>query len=147
MKKNMDLIREILLITEENCVPPDYIEVDVSDFLEKFPAITEEELREHIIQAEESGLIESKLTSSKCYIDRLTPAGHAWLAEDRTPTPPPVKSGIMKRAVDEWCVDFLKQGFWIITYLTKPWEAVNREGSTEIGLAGDRPCQKCRNRG
>jgi len=90
MKRDMDLIREILLLAEKHCCGGTFLDfdqfaLDTSVLPENYPSIEYEELDEHIALAKERGLIEAHRASGSCSIQRLTWEGHEFLDNSRTP--------------------------------------------------------------
>jgi hypothetical protein len=83
MKRDMDLIRQILLKTEEQ--PPNLNVVDLS-----FPEVDVATIGEHVHLLDEAGLVEAIDCSSRAGIDwkpmRLTWIGHEFLDASRNET-------------------------------------------------------------
>jgi hypothetical protein len=85
MKRNMDLIREILLFAETNCDGQAFQRIDVCKLAEPYRMVEPHILEEHVRIAEQQGLIEISRNSSGTYIHRLTWNGHDFLADARQP--------------------------------------------------------------
>jgi len=85
MKRDMDLIREILLFAEANCDGKDDFVIEVAHLSGKFPNITPEKLNEHVTLTIERELIEANGTFGDYGISRLTWEGHEFLDNSREP--------------------------------------------------------------
>ena len=81
MKRNTDLIKEILLYAEEHCDGKDEhgVRLKLSDLPEKYRDIDETELREHIGLALEENLIDATTGTNPFTLYRLTWKGHDYL--------------------------------------------------------------------
>jgi len=98
MKRDLDLIREILLFTEQHSDGSTYLKLDVSKLPEKYHSlniIDEDDddeddnaqiFTEHITLAVERGLLEASRNKSGYTIHRLTWEGHEFLANAREPS-------------------------------------------------------------
>jgi len=86
MKRNMDLIREILLLVEQKPAGQREIVIEPSHLPEQYNSISVYEIREHIDLAIERELIERVFQSRECCnVHRLTWKGHDFLDDARTP--------------------------------------------------------------
>ncbi|GHT30673.1 hypothetical protein FACS1894214_0970 [Planctomycetales bacterium] len=83
MKRNNDLIREILLIAEAHTDEDKMLEVTPADFIKEFSNITQYEIDEHVRLLKEKGLIETHHNRGGWYIKRLTWDGHDFLGNAR----------------------------------------------------------------
>ena len=85
MKRDLDLIREILLFAENNCDGRQMPLADASKFQNsKYHSVTRPVLREHIELAQERGLLTASHHSGGSHIHRLTWDGHDFLANARS---------------------------------------------------------------
>jgi len=84
MKREMDLIREILLYAKEYA--PTSFDHDQEDILEKFGIVEYDDLDTHLLRAWKGGLIKAQKTSGGWFIDELTLAGQEYLASMGAPT-------------------------------------------------------------
>ena len=85
MKRDMDLIREILLFAEKHCDGKYEYGINVAELPQKYHNINEFELREHITLTIENGLIEASGAFGDYSIGRLTWEGHEFLGNARSP--------------------------------------------------------------
>lgn len=88
MKRNLDLIREILFYIEEVPSDPPYGSLSTG-FLENFKSYSNSELMEHLDLAIKAGLIEGKVNfgtgpTYSCSVRRLTNSGHDYLEAVRS---------------------------------------------------------------
>ena len=87
MKRDLDLIREIVLFAETECDGINIPLVNSSKFQNpKYHSVTWAILREHIELAEEHGLLQTSHHSGGSHIHRLTWAGHDFLINARAST-------------------------------------------------------------
>lgn len=82
MKRDMDLIRNILLFAEENCDGYSYIGLYDSDLFQSHDRIT---IDGHIDLATKRGFIDANHASNGWAIRGLTWDGHEFLDNSRTP--------------------------------------------------------------
>jgi len=83
MKRNNDLIRDILLIVEQQPVSDTPISIRAGQFVSKFPGLTDDMLNEHIQLLAERGFLEAEPYQLGWFITRLTWDGHDFLANSK----------------------------------------------------------------
>jgi hypothetical protein len=86
MKRDNDLIREILAVAETSCNGDQVITISVAQLAERFPAITQSILNEHIRLLSEKKFLETNEFHFAWSIRRMTWEGHDFLsnAKDQT---------------------------------------------------------------
>jgi hypothetical protein len=92
MKRDMDLIREILLYAEKHCKAFcnsldrfEYPAMTPTKLPKKFQSFDREILNEHVLLAKERNLIEADFISDKWRVRRLTWEGHEFIDNSRVP--------------------------------------------------------------
>jgi len=83
MKRDFDLIREILFVVEQYPVLDRAVCLQAKQFSDKFPNITDDMLNEHIQLLVEVNLLEAEPYQLGWFITRLTWSGHDFLANSR----------------------------------------------------------------
>ena len=83
MKRDLDLIREILFVVEHQRVTDKAITLHKKQFVDKFPEITDDMLDEHIRLLVEQNLLESEPHQLGWFILRLTWSGHDFLQHSK----------------------------------------------------------------
>ena len=86
MKRNYDLIRDILLTVEQRPDDGHTITLKTQEFTDKFPKITPDELNEHIQMLVEHGLLEAEPHQFGWFITRITWSGHDFIEQSRDKT-------------------------------------------------------------
>ena len=83
MKRNLDLIREILFIVEQHPVLDRALCLQREQFSNKFPGITDDILNEHIQLLVEVDMLDAEPYQLGWFITKLTWSGHDFLANSR----------------------------------------------------------------
>ena len=83
MKRNLDLIREVLFVVEQHPSLDRALCLQWKQFADKFPGLTADILNEHIELLVETGLLEAEPYQLGWFITRLTWSGHDFLANSR----------------------------------------------------------------
>ena len=83
MKRDLDLIREILFVVEQHPVLDRTLSLQGKQFADKFPGITDDILNEHIQLSVEANLLEAEPYQLGWFITRLTGSGHDFLDNSR----------------------------------------------------------------
>ena len=83
MKRDFDLIREILFVVEQYPPLDRALCLQTKQFSDKFPGITDDILHEHIQLLVEVNLLEAEPFQLGWFITRLTWSGHDFLANSR----------------------------------------------------------------
>ena len=86
MKRNYDLIRDILVAVEQRADGDHVIALKTQDFTDRFPAIIPVELNEHIQMLAEHGFIDAEPHQLGWFILRLTWSGHDFIEQSREAT-------------------------------------------------------------
>ena len=83
MKRDLDLLREILFIVEQHPVLDRVLCLQRIQFSNKFPGITDDILNEHIELLVEADMLDAEPYQLGWCITRLTWSGHDFLANSR----------------------------------------------------------------
>lgn len=85
MKLNVDLIRKILVVVEENTDFTTYYKYEPDNVDKRLKKYTHDEIIYHLYQCDLSGLIEAEIPDSGDFamVSDLTPKGHEFLANIR----------------------------------------------------------------
>jgi hypothetical protein len=83
MKRNLDLVREILFVVEQQPMGDRAIALKPTQFTEKFPGTTADVLIEHIQLLVEQNFLEAEPHQLGWFITRLTWSGHDFLSNSK----------------------------------------------------------------
>ena len=86
MKRDMDLLRSILLLIESELEPGRFIDLKAEQFLDEYPSLTNSALREHVFLLREAGYLKGGSDSlSGISQNGLTNRGYDYLDTVRNP--------------------------------------------------------------
>lgn len=83
MKMNPDLIRTILLLTEEKTSYAEEYEFEVESVPKELDAYSLDEIKYHLELCQKLNFLECNIYPSSIYLEDLTPQGHIFLADIR----------------------------------------------------------------
>ena len=83
MKRDLDLVREILFVAEQHPMLDRALCLQRKQFADKCPGITDDILNEHIQLLVEADMLEAEPYQLGWFITRLTWSGHDFLANSR----------------------------------------------------------------
>jgi len=86
MKRNYDLIREILVAVEEHPATGSAMILKTSQFIDKFPQITDDEMNDHIQMLADEGFLDADSHQFGWFIIKLTWKGHDFIEQSKSAT-------------------------------------------------------------
>ena len=86
MKRNYELIREILIAVEQHPAAANTISLKTTQFADKFPKITDDEMNDHIQMLADENFLSGEPHQFGRFITKLTWKGHDFIEQSKSET-------------------------------------------------------------